>query len=217
MKIVKKYEYKLSEETLDKDIDKFIKEAKQRAYQMDHRYGQEGLKIIKAYFRMIKEEFKKGNYNIARICYKKLTSLLLQSEENYFDYEDIVGRLNFKEYIANYFTCLVKLCTIEELFNEYLEYLIVKEDYYFEEAERTIVEGLNDEQFAQFKSLLEQKAGEIKHDNYAMHDILNFLMDIAKKKEHNEEKFRELAMKFAPILGYGDLKQFLEDYEDENK
>ena len=141
--------------------------------------------------------------------------LLLQNEENYFDYEDIVGRLNFKEYITNYFTCLIKLCTVEELFNEYMEYLKVKEDYYFPEAEKTILECLTTEQFAQFRILLEQKAKEIKHDDYAMQDILTFLLDIARKKEHNEEKFKELSMKFAPILGYGDLKQFLEDYEDD--
>ncbi|MFH1711199.1 MAG: hypothetical protein ABH840_02720 [Nanoarchaeota archaeon] len=215
MKIIKKYEYKLTEETLDKDIDKFIKEAKNGSYQMDHRYGQEGLKIIKAYFRIIKEEFKKGNFEISKECYKKMMFLLLQSEYNYFDYEDIVGRLNFKEYITNYFTCLIKLCTVEELFNEYMGYLKVKEDYYFEETEKTIMEGLDEKQFSQFKILLEQKAEGIKHDDYAMHDILTFLLDIAKKKEHNEERFIQLAMKFAPVLGYGDLKQFLKDYEDD--
>ena len=89
--------------------------------------------------------------------------------------------------------------------------------YYFPEAERTILECLTAEQFTQFRRLLEQKAEEIKHDDYAMQDILTFLLGIARKKEHDEEKFKELAMKFAPILGYGDLKQFLEDYEDENQ
>jgi len=69
LKIIKKYEYKLSEGNLDKDIDKFIKEAKNGTYQMDHRYGQEGLKIIKACFRMIKDEFKNENYKVARDCY----------------------------------------------------------------------------------------------------------------------------------------------------
>ena len=216
MKVITKYEYKLTEETLDKDIDKFIKETKQGAYQMDHRYGQEGLRMIKAYFRMIKEEFKKGNFKISKECYKKLMFLLLQNDENYFDYEDIVGRLNFKEYISDYFTCLLKLCTTEELFNKYLEYLKIKEEYYFEGAEKTITEGLKAEQFTQFKKLLEQKAEDIKHEDYAMHDILTFLLDIAKKKEKDEKRFIELALKFAPVFGYGDLKQFLEDYEDEN-
>jgi len=164
---------------------------------------------------MIEDEFKKQSYQTARACYKKLMFLLLQSEYNYFDYEDIVGKLNFEKFLENYFICIIKSCSVEELFHEFIEYLKVKEDYYFPEAEKTILECLTTEQFAQFRILLEQKAKEIKHDDYAMQDILTFLLDIARKKEHNEEKFKELSMKFAPILGYGDLKQFLEDYEDD--
>lgn len=33
MKIIKKYAYKLTEETLDKDIDQFIQDAKKGGYQ----------------------------------------------------------------------------------------------------------------------------------------------------------------------------------------
>ena len=65
MKIIKTYA--LSENTLKKDIDKFIRDAKKGAYQYDYKYGLEGLKLIKAYFRMIEEEFKKENYAVARI------------------------------------------------------------------------------------------------------------------------------------------------------
>ena len=50
MKIVKAYAYQLSENILEKDINKFIRDAKKGAYQFDYKYGQEGLKIIKAYF-----------------------------------------------------------------------------------------------------------------------------------------------------------------------
>ncbi len=106
MKIIKTYSYALSEETLEKDIDKFICNAKKGAYQFDYKYGQEGLKTLKAYFRMIEDEFKKQNYVVARVCYKKLMFLLLQTDYNYFDYEDIVGKLNFEKFISNCFTCL---------------------------------------------------------------------------------------------------------------
>ncbi|MBI2548730.1 hypothetical protein HYW21_05255 [Candidatus Woesearchaeota archaeon] len=214
MKITKKYEYKLSEKTLEKDIDTFIRDTQKGAYQMDHRYGQEGLKQIKAYFRMIEEELKKENIQIARACYKKLMFLLLQSKENYFDYEDIVGKLNFERFISNYFTCLVKICAIEELFREYLEYLNVKEDYYFEAAEKTIIEELSDKDFVQLKELLLVEADKVKKDNYAMHDILTFLLDITKKKDKDEEKFMRLAEKFSPVLGYNNIKEFLEDYKE---
>ena len=214
MKIIKRYDYKLTEETLNKDIDQFIRDAKKGMYQMDHKYEQEGLKLIKAYFRMIEEEFKKGDFKIPRECYKKLMFLLLQTEYNYFDYEDIVGKLNFEKFITYYFTCLIKLCTIEELFKEYVEYLKVKEDYYFGSAETTIMDSLDDKQFATFRKLLEQEAEQVKEKDYAMQDILTFLLDIAKKKEGNEEKFTELAIKFAPVLGYGNLNQFMEDYKE---
>ena len=76
------------------------------------------------------------------------------------------------------------------------------------------MEELNDETFAKFKELLEREARQVKENDYAMQDILTFLMDIAKKKERNEDKFTELAIKYAPVLGYGDLKQFMEDYEE---
>lgn len=212
MKIIKKYEYKLTEETLEKDIDRFIRDAKKGVYQMDHRYGQEGLKLIKAYFRMIKEEFKNGNFDVSRECYKKLMFLLLQTEYNYFDYEDIVGRLNFEKFIANYFICLTKLCTTKELFNEYLDYLRVKEDYYFEQAEDTIINNLDNEQFAKFKKLLELEAENVKEKEYWKMDILTFLLEIAKRNR-NKEEYDVLAQKFAPIL-QEEYRELIKEYEE---
>ena len=43
MKVTKNYS--LSEKTLEKDIDKSIRDAKKGAYQYDYKYGQEGLKL----------------------------------------------------------------------------------------------------------------------------------------------------------------------------
>ena len=218
MKIIKKYDYKLTEETLDKDIEQFIKEALKGAYTWDYKYGMKGLRIIKQYSKLIQQEFEQDNYKLCKICYQKLFMLLFGENSNHscFGYEDIVGRskLDFNKIIKNYFLCLIKLHSVEELFKEYVEYLKVKEDYYFESAETTIMEGLDDKQFATFRKLLEQEAEQVKEKDYAMQDILTFLLDIAKKKEGDEEKFTELAMKYAPVLGYGDLNQFMEDYEE---
>ncbi len=72
MKIIKTYV--LSEKTLERDIDKFIRDAKRGVYQYDYKYGLEGLKIIKVYFRMIQEEFNKQNYEVCKVCYKKIIS-----------------------------------------------------------------------------------------------------------------------------------------------
>ena len=217
MKIIKKYEYKLSKETIDKDIEQFIKEARKGTYTWDYKYGMEGLKIIKQYFKLIQLEFDKGNFELCKSCYKKILFLLFEEghEHSYFGYEDIVGRskLDFDKIIQNYFLCLIKLHPVNDLFNEYVEYLKAKQDYYFESAEMAIMEKLSDKDFANFKELLLVEAGKVKKDNYAMHDILTFLLDIAKKKESNEQKFMELAEKFSPVFGYSNLKEFLEDYE----
>src|SRR3989344_925490 len=175
MKIIK--QYRLSEENLEKDIDNFIRDAKNGEYHYDYKYCQEGLKLIKAYFRMIEEEFKKQNYQIARACYKKLMFLLLQSEYNYFNYEDIVGKLNFDKFLANYFVCLIKHGNIEELFTEYLEYLKIKEDYYFEPVHKTILTNLSEENLKIFVDIVEKEAESIKEEDYAMYDLIYFLLD----------------------------------------
>ena len=193
MKIIK--QYKLSEKNLEKDIDKFIRQAKKGAYQYDYKYGQEGLKIIKAYFRMIEEEFKKKNYQTARVCYKKLMFLLLQSEYNYFDYEDIVGKLNFEKFLANYIICLIKQCTVEELFTEYLEYLKIKEDYYFESVHKTIITSLSEDSLQIFLNIVGKEAENIKEKDYAMYDLIYYMLDFTKFIK-NREEFDRLCKKY---------------------
>jgi hypothetical protein len=193
MKIIK--QYKLSEENLEKDLDGFIMDAKNGAYQYDYKYGQEGLKLIKVYFRMIEEEFKKQNYQIARVCYKKLMFLLLQSEHNYFNYEDIVGKLNFDKFLTNYFICLIKQCNIEELFKEYLEYLKTKEGYYFEPVHKTIFTNLSEENLKGFVGLVEKTAENIKEKDYGMYDLIYFLLDLVKFRKDVAE-FDRLCQKY---------------------
>ena len=58
MKIIKTCSYVLTEESLEKDIDRFIRDAKNGAYQWDYKYEHEGLKTIKAYFRMIRRSLR---------------------------------------------------------------------------------------------------------------------------------------------------------------
>ncbi|MBU0627670.1 MAG: hypothetical protein KKC75_00640 [Nanoarchaeota archaeon] len=219
MKIIKKYDYKLTEGSLDKDIEQFILEARKGAYTWDYKHGMEGLRIIKQYFKLIQKEFDEKNFEICKVCYKKLLSLLFEEGYKYscFGYEDIIARtkLDFEKIIQNYFLCLIVLHNVEDLFNEYLEYLKAKQEYYFEAAEKTIMDTLNAEDFAKFKNMLLLESKNIKEKDYFMHDILTFLMDIAKKKEKNENEFIELAKKFAPILGYDDFKELIKDYEED--
>src|SRR3989339_1690037 len=145
MKVIKTYA--LSEVSIEKDIDNFIKEAKKGVFQYDYKYGQEGLKILKAYFRMLEAEFKQNNFTVARNCYKKLLSFLLQKEYEYFNYEDIMSKFNSEKIIGSYFTCLIKTCSVGELFQEYLEYLKIKEDYYFESADTVLLNELSEKDF----------------------------------------------------------------------
>src|SRR3989338_2695269 len=165
MKITKNYS--LSEKTLEKDIDKFIRDAKKGAYQYDYKYGQEGLKLIKAYFRMIEEELKKQNFQVAGACYKKILFFLLQRDYEYFNYEDIMSKFNSEKLVGFYFTSLVKTCTVGELFKEYQDYLKVKEDYYFESADKTILSELSSKDKLESIRLVEKKS----ENDYAMHDL----------------------------------------------
>ncbi len=211
MKIIKTYSYALTEDSLEKDIDKFIRDAKNGAYQRDYKYGQEGLKAVKAYFRMIEEEFKKQNYAAARACYKKLMFLLLQNEYNYFDYEDIVGKLNFEKFIANYFTCLVKLCSVEELFKEYVEYLKVKQDYDFE-SDKAITEGLSDSDREKFISMVEKEAENVKDGDYGLYSLIYFLFELAKERK-DRAKYYALCEKYGKLLGEEGLKEEFDSEE----
>ena len=209
MKITKKYA--LSEETLEKDIDAFIRNAKDGQYHYDYKYGMEGLRTIKAYFRMIKDEFKKQNYTECQACYKKILFFLLQTEENYFDYEDIVGKLKFEEYVANYFTCMIKIFSVEELFREYMEFLKAKEDYDFVSLHKTILLNLPEEKLAEFKILAEKEAENIKEKDYAFYDVVYFLLDLAKlKKDRNQ--YDMLCDKYAHIVDDWQKEEF--DAED---
>ncbi|MFH1432581.1 MAG: hypothetical protein ABIG84_05155 [archaeon] len=207
MKVKTIKQYALSEETLEKDIDKFILSAQNGEYNYDYKYGQEGLKLIKAYFRMIEDEFKKQNYTECQKCYKKLMFLLLQSEYNYFDYEDIVGKLNFEKLIKNYFLCLINIFSVEELFNEYVEFLKISEDYEFDSTHKTILSNLNEKQLEQFRELAEKKAETIKKGDYASYDIIYFILELAQLK-NDPIQYNLFCKKYTHILSDDEDDEF---------
>jgi hypothetical protein len=202
-----KIAYSLSEKTLEKDIDKFIRDAKRGVFNYDYQYGQEGLKIIKFYFRLVEEEFKKNNYLVARTCYKKLLFILLQREYDYFNYNDIMSKFNAEKIIGLYFFCLVKTCNSEELFEEYLEYLKVKNDYYYESAEKTILEVLPYKEKLAFIKKVEKKSKNVTERDYAFHDLIYLQLDIAKQKK-DKKKYISLCQKFIKIVGPEQIKEF---------
>jgi hypothetical protein len=199
--------YSLSEKTLEKDIDKFIRAAKKGAYHSDYKYGQEGLKLIKAYFRMIEDDLKKRNFQVARACYKKLLFFLLQRDYDYFNYEDIMSKFNSEKIVGLYFMCLVKTCNIDELFKEYLDYLRIKEDYYFESAEKTILAELSPDDKERFIHLIEKESENIKEKDYTLHDLIYSRLDLAKEKK-DRKRYNQLCEKFIKIVGEEQKKEF---------
>lgn len=205
MKLIKRYA--LSEKTLEKDIDRFIRDAKKGAYQYDYKYGQEGLKRLKAYFRMIEEEFKKQNYAVCRICYKKLLFFILQRDYDYFNYEDIMSKFNSEKIVGNYFTCLTKTCFGEELFKEYLGYLEVKEDYYFESAEQIILTQLAKKDRNKFIEMVTKEAETVTEKDYAKHDLIYFILNLAKSRKDKAAYYR-LCDKYEKIGGDEQKEEF---------
>lgn len=210
MKVIKTYA--LSEESLEKDIDQFIKEAKKGAFQYDYKYGQEGLKILKAYFRMLEAEFKQNNFAAARICYKKLLFFLLQRDYDCFNYEDILSKFNSEKIVGFYFTCLIKTCSVTELFQEYLEYLKIKVDYYFESVDTALRNELSESDFNRLVLLVKDEAERIKEKDYALYDLLYFLLERAKSKNDRVEYYR-LCEKYEEIVG----KEQKEEYTGANQ
>ncbi len=211
MKVIKTYA--LSEESIEKDIDNFIKEAKKGAFQYDYKYGQEGLKILKAYFRMLETEFKQNNFIVARTGYKKILFFLLQKEYEYFNYEDIMSKFNSDKIIGIYFACLIKTCSVEEFFQEYLEYLKIKEDYYFESADKVLFNELSEKDFNKFILMVKEQAETVKEKDYAMYDLIYFLLKLAKSNK-NEEEYYQLCDKYEKIVGEDQKEEFNEKEAD---
>ena len=51
-------------------MEVFIQEARKGRYSWDSKYGNEGLKIIKHYFKILKEKFKNNELKECKICYE---------------------------------------------------------------------------------------------------------------------------------------------------
>ena len=138
---------------------------------------------------------------------KKLMFLLLQIEYNYFDHEDIVGKLDFEKFIVNYFICLIKLCSIEELFREYYEYLKIKEEYYFESVRKAFFTNLSEDTLKHFTKLVENGAENVREKDHAHYDYIYFPPDLAKfRKDRHTSNL--LFKKYEKLVGEEQKKTF---------
>lgn len=213
VKVIKKFV--LTEETLDKDIDAFIEDAKRGAYQYDYKHGMDGLKIIRQYFKLLQKEFESKNYALCRACYKKLLFFLfaMGEERDCFNYEDILGRtkLDFNKIVADYFTCLLAECSVEELFKEYVEYVKSKKDYDFKGVPERIYKRLSEHDLKGFEELLMQESGKISEKDYELCDIPYFLLELAKTRK-DKPKYLDLVQRFAHVIGE-DPKELMGEYD----
>ena len=213
MKIVKSYI--LSEESLDKDIDCFIRDARLGNYQYDYKNGMEGLKIIKQYFKMLQTAYDNGNYELCRICYKKLLLFLAETsyDEDYFNYEDILGRtkLDFEKIVGNYTHSMIITFFLEDFFREYLIFIEKMKDYDFESLHKTILDDFSDETLKNLEGLLidELKAG-LKEPAYWRYNIAYLLLDIYRKL-----KLREKYVNACKTFGYysEEFVEMIDEYE----
>ena len=220
MKLTKtvKYNYKLTEETLEKDIDKFIEEAKKGNYHMDKMYENEGLKMIKQYFRILNEKFKNNELEECKKCYHKLIPFLLIAstwDTNLFDYNDLLAKINsdFDYYIKNYFICLVKTCNIDKLAEKVSEYASSLDIYRFDSDTEVLFENLDKEMLDKLEEKMLARTQGMTNKDIKKHRIIYFLMNISNEKQ-DKEKYLRLCERFRGILNSKEFEYLKEEYEE---
>lgn len=218
MKLKNTIKYKLTQETLEKDIDEFIEDAKKGDYHMDKMYDNEGLKIIKQYLKILKEKFKNNELQECKNCYHKLIPFLLihsSAEEDLFDYNDILAKISgdFDIYIKNYFVCLVKTCAIDELAEKVSEYTYSLDYYGFDSDKEILLSSLSKEQLNELEEKMLAKTQEMTKKDKQKHEIIYFLMNIAEVQE-DKEKYLILCERFRGVLTDKEVEYLKGEYEE---
>ena len=220
MKLTKtvKYNYKLTEETLEKDIDEFISHARKGDYHMDKMYGNEGLKIIKQYLRILNEKFKNNELEECKNCYHKLVPFLLwasSGEGDLFDYNDLLAMLSkdFDLIIRNYFICMIETCNIDKLTDKVAKYSASLDVYGFDSDKQILIESLNKDQLNQLGIKMPAKTlGMTKKDQEKQY-IVYFLMNVAEIQE-DKEKYLQLCERFGDVLNSKEFEYLKNEYEE---
>jgi len=222
MKVTKtvKYNYKLTEETLEKDIDEFINEARKGYFSLDSKHSSIGLRIIRQYFRILQEKFDNNELKEYMNCYHKLILFLFDSstcnDEADFGYDDLLAKVsnNFDKFIYNYFICLLKTSNIEELSERIAEYVSKMREYGFESDKNILLEKLNKEQVKQLEERLLTKVKTMTKNDEDKHYILYFLIALAEKQK-NKDKYMHLVSKFEGILDDEEIEYLREEYGED--
>jgi hypothetical protein len=213
--------YELTEETLEKDIDVFIEETKKGRYAWDSKYGNEGLCIIKQYFKILDKKFKNNEFQECEICYEKLILFCLDNsnpdrDEDLFGYADLLAKVssNFDRFIKNYFVCLIKNCKIQELSEKVSNYASRLGDCGFDSDREILLKNLTKDQLSELEKLsLAKTAGMTKKDR-GKQDIVYFFIWLAQSQK-NKEKYLNLCERFKEILPKDEFDYLKGEYDEE--
>jgi len=220
MKVTKtvKYNYNLTEETLEKDIDKFINESRKGYFSRDSKHSSIGLRTIRQYFRILQEKFENNKLEECMYCYHKLILFLFDSsignDKTNFGYDDLLAKIsnNFDKFIKNYFICLLKNCNIKELSEKIAEYASKLQEYEFESDKNILLKNLNEEQLKELEQRLLSKISGMTKKDEDKHDILYFLVELAGKQK-DKNKCMQLINKFEGILDSEEIEYLRDEYE----
>src|SRR3989344_647553 len=75
----------------------------------------------------LNKKFKNNELEECKRCYQKFIPFLIKAssaENDLFDYEDLLAKItkDFDDYVKNYFICLVKTCSLDELSDRIARY-----------------------------------------------------------------------------------------------
>ncbi len=221
MKVTRKYSYKLTEKTLEEDIDKFILDARAGIYGWDRKCGGEGLRIIKQYFKLIFEKYKKEKFEECARCYKKLILFLFDSstgrDEAGFGYEDLLSQVSkdFDAIIEKYFFSILKVYSSEDLANECYNYIINLKEYGFDSDKEVLIKNLEGEKMDNLINLLLLKTEGMTKNDEDKHGIIYFLMEIYESLG-KKEKYLELCERFKGILSEKEIEYFRNNFGEDS-
>lgn len=219
MKLTKKvkYHYKLTEETLEKDIDSFILESRKGKYSWDYKYNGEGLKIIKEYFKILKVKFENHEFQECKVCYEKLILFCIDSsvgnDKADFGYEDLLAKISsdFNSLVRNYFICLVKTCDNGELSDRIARYATKLEVYGFDSDKEVIIENLDELAMHNLEQRMLIKTEGMTKKDRDKQDILYFLIWLAEAKK-DKQKYNNLCERFKGVLSDKEIVELKDEY-----
>lgn len=223
MKVTKtvKYNYKLTEETLEKDIEQFIKEAEEGKYDRYSKHREEIVRIIKQYLKLVNKLYYGEEYAEAKECYKKLIIFLIKAsihEDVDFGYEDLLSKVDkeFSILVRNYLNCLIKICDIKELTEAIVEFAIYREKggYGFDDDIRTLINGLNEQTFHNLEQRMLVKTEGMTKKEQDKIDIIYFLLEVAGE-QNNKEKYLSLCERLRGVIPDKEMDYLVKEFNEE--